>query len=334
MTAMKKSSYKTVLKKIPGVGHGARTVKHVIKRAARDDRIDLLADRQASVEQTTYQNGVDIRSLSIRIDKLNEHLETLMYNQDDIRKQLSEIKKSPKPRTRQLQASRSTPTNSVELFANNHLLDVFYTRFEDRFKDTKETKRLYKQYKDQFLKSKVDFKKYPVLDIGCGRGEFLEYMKEIGINAIGVDINTDMVERANKRGFSVAQGDAETYLEGVPVRSLGAITGFHLVEHIPFQNLLGIFTAAHTALVPGGFVLFETPNPENILVATNSFYFDPSHLKPIPPGLLAFALEVCGFKDIEIIRSYPVPAKNKDSVDSEVLKHFYGPRNYAVIGYK
>ncbi len=122
-----------------------------------------------------------------------------------------------------------------------------------------------------------------------------------------------MVERANKKGLVAWQHDALDFLEGQKPQSYGAVTGFHIVEHIPFPALLRLFTSTHRALVPDGFVVFETPNPENIIVGSCAFYMDPSHLNPIPPDLLAFALETCGFHKIEIRRMHAVD--NYDKTD-------------------
>jgi len=325
-------------KQMPLIGRGARIAKNVIKSPiyVEENRQDIkkIYKKFDGIAEDLARNGADIRSLSLRIDEISQRLETMIQKQDTIQKQLVMIDKMGHQQNGLNRTAKQTSDNNTGLFANDHLLDIFYTRFEDRFKNTAETKKLHKLYEKLFTDAKVDFNKFPVLDVGCGRGEFLEYMRELKINALGVDINTDMVERAKEQKLKVVQGDALDYLQNIEVRSLGAVTGFHLVEHIPFQALLKLLSATYISLATDGFALFETPNPENILVATNSFYFDPSHLNPLPPELLSFALEVTGFKNISIIRSYPVKIKNDKALETEVFKRFYGPRNYAVIGYK
>ena len=143
-----------------------------------------------------------------------------------------------------------------------------------------------------------------------------------------------MVERSKQKSLQAVQGDALAYLQAAESQSYGAVTGFHIVEHIPFNTLLRIFKAAHRALVKDGFVIFETPNPENLIVGSTIFYMDPSHLHPLPPVLLAFALETCGFKNIEIKRLHPDADKKTDGLDEEVANLLFGPRDYAVIAYK
>jgi hypothetical protein len=95
-----------------------------------------------------------------------------------------------------------------------------------------------------------------------------------------------------------------------------------------------IFSNALRTLVKDGFVIFETPNPENVIVGTHNFYMDPSHLHPLPPIMLAFALETCGFKNVEIKRLHPDDEHDVTGLPKEIAERFYGPRDYAVIGYK
>ncbi len=264
----------------------------------------------------------------------HEKLESLLKNQDRFNKELALVERSSELAKK---ASKSSSTKDKELFADDHLLDVFYTEFEDRFRGTESIilKRL-EEYLDDFKNAKVDFNKYPVVDIGSGRGEFLQLLNANSINAKGLDINIDMVERSKQKGLEAEQGDALEYLQAVDSQTLGAITGFHIVEHIPFNVLLRIFKSCHQALVDDGFVLFETPNPENMIVGSCAFYMDPSHLHPLPPDLLAFALETAGFRNVQIRRIHPVEHDEKDdlSLPPEFINRFYGPRDYVVLGYK
>jgi len=228
-------------------------------------------------------------------------------------------------------------SSMTDLFANDHIMDSFYTDFEDNFRGSEKTilERL-EVYLPYFKNSKINFSKNQVLDIGSGRGEFLQLLKANKIEAIGLDINLDMVERSKSKSLQAIQGDGLTHLLDVKSQTYGAITGFHIVEHIPFNVLMRIFKSAHRALISGGFVIFETPNPENIIVASSGFYTDPSHLNPIPPDLLAFALKTSGFIDVEIKRLHPVDVTPKEiaGVPEEISGRFYGPRDYAVIAYK
>jgi SAM-dependent methyltransferase len=231
----------------------------------------------------------------------------------------------------------SSPSAGKDLVADEHLLDNFYVEFEHWFRGTdEEIKERQKVYMPYFTKSKIDSKKYPAVDIGCGRGEFIQLLKDNGIRGIGLDINKVMVERTKEKGLEAAEGDALAYLRAQKTNSLMAITGFHIVEHIPFLDLVKIFDECYRTLQPGGFVIFETPNPENVIVGTCNFYSDPSHLHPLPPALLDFTLKTRGFNKTEVKRLHPMKAdiKSKDPLVAEMAERIYGPQDYSVIAYK
>lgn len=293
--------------------------------------------------QTNLRNLTrDISSISTTLSDLSandsvdkQKLTSLVESRDALQQQLILMERNLSSLKSAPAKSRSSSVNKDELFADDHILDVFYTKFEDRFRGSEKViKSRLKDYLPDFKKSVVDFRKFPVLDIGSGRGEFLELLKENDINSQGIDINIDMVKRCNDKGIKAIQGDAVEYLQKSKPRAHGAITGFHIVEHIPFAVLLRLFAAAHKSLAENGFVLFETPNPENIIVASCGFYMDPSHLNPLPPDLLAFALETVGFINVEIRRIHPVEKYEGANMPREYVSRFYGPRDYAVIGYK
>lgn len=195
-------------------------------------------------------------------------------------------------------------------------------------------------YLPYFKALKTDFSQYPVIDIGCGRGEMLKLLGKNKINALGIDLNETMVKRAEELGFSAVQADALEYLAGLEKSSVSAITGFHIVEHIPFNTLLRLFQECYRVLRPGGVMIFETPNPESIHVGSFSFYFDPSHLHPIPPEILAFAAENRGFESVEILRLHPKrddydkTTNLRDERLSELTSRFFGPQDYAIIAKK
>lgn len=224
-----------------------------------------------------------------------------------------------------------------DLVADEHLLDNFYVEFERWFRGTdeeiKERQRVYLPY---FTKSKIDSKKYPVVDIGCGRGEFVQLLRENGVRAIGLDLNKAMVEHARKKGLEAEAGDALSYLRKQKTNSLMAITGFHIVEHIPFLDLVRIFDECYRTLQPGGFVVFETPNPENVIVGSCNFYSDPSHLHPLPPAFLDFTMKTRGFNKTQIKRLHPIKAAidDKNPLVKEMAERIYGPQDYAVIAHK
>jgi 2-polyprenyl-3-methyl-5-hydroxy-6-metoxy-1,4-benzoquinol methylase len=139
------------------------------------------------------------------------------------------------------------------------------------------------------------------LDLGCGRGEWLQLMAEYGINAKGVDIDEAMLNAAKSQGLNVTLKDALDALKNQADNSIAFVTAFHLVEHLLFSQVQELVQQAHRVLVPGGVLILETPNPDNLVVASCNFYLDPSHIKPIPSLLLSFTANYAGFARTKII---------------------------------
>jgi len=146
------------------------------------------------------------------------------------------------------------------------------------------------------------------LDLGCGRGEWLELLTGQGLNVKGVDLDADMLAAAQSMSLRVMQVDAIQALHDTPDASIAVLSAFHLVEHLSFESLQKLVTQAHRVLVPGGLLIMETPNPDNLQVATSNFYLDPSHLKPIPSQLLSFVTEHAGFARSKVLGLQESPA--------------------------
>ncbi len=141
-----------------------------------------------------------------------------------------------------------------------------------------------------------------VVDVGCGRGEWLEILRDNAIPAMGVDLDDGMLERALQVGLNVKKMDCLDFLQQQEDGSLLAITGFHIAEHLPFEFLQSLVKEALRVLKPGGLLILETPNPENVSVGTCSFYMDPTHNHPLPPALLEFIPNYYGFLRTKILR--------------------------------
>lgn len=286
--------------------------------------------------ETTLRN--ETSSVKAGLEALQQELDELHDRQIEISQKLSDLQHTL--RTAAPKKQQATAPTVSDLLADDHDLDSFYIAFENKFRGTeKEIKDRQRVYLPKLRKLGVDFAKYPLLDIGCGRGEMLELLKEENINAVGLDLNENMVKRCNERGLKAVQAEALSYLQKQKSGSLGAITGFHIVEHIPFGFLLRLFEECYRVLVPGGVVIFETPNPESLHVGSFAFYYDPSHLHPIVPDVLAFAIENRGFDKSEILRLHPrgdghENDNRKDRYVKEVLSRFYMGQDYAVIGHK
>ena len=177
----------------------------------------------------------------------------------------------------------------------------------------------------------------PVLDLGCGRGEWLEILGEHGKVASGVDLNTCMVDLCRERNLPVTLADAIDHLRAMPDAGCGAITAFHFIEHLPFPVLVGFLRECRRVVQPGGVVIFETPNPYNVLVGSGYFYHDFTHQRPLPPKSTQFLVEQLGFARAEILPLHPwdesakVHGEGDKALEWRFNELFYGPQDYALI---
>ena len=138
-----------------------------------------------------------------------------------------------------------------------------------------------------------------VLDIGCGRGEFLGLLREAAIEARGVDLDADMVAYARGEGLEVEQADAVAYLQGLEDGSLGGIFAAQLVEHVPAPTLVQLLELAAAKLRPGGLFVAETINPLSPLALRN-YYADLTHAQPLVPETLELLARQAGFGNVEL----------------------------------
>jgi SAM-dependent methyltransferase len=152
-----------------------------------------------------------------------------------------------------------------------------------------------------------------VVDLGCGRGEFLLALKSAGISARGVDTNVDMVAVARERGLEVTTGDALGYVNGLADASVGGIIATQVVEHLTASYLMRLLDSSHRALRPGAPIVFETINPKCWYAFFSSYIRDLTHVHPVHPETLQYLLRASGFERVEIRYREPVP-------DSEKLK--------------
>ena len=217
-------------------------------------------------------------------------------------------------------------------------LDAMYVSFEDRYRGTRhDIKKRQEVYLPYIEEIKTQVNDFNVIDLGCGRGEWLELLSENEISANGIDNNHIQIKECQNYGLNVVESDVMDFLRMQKNESIGMITGFHLVEHLPMKILVSLLDECFRVLKSGGAVIFETPNPENVLVSCQFFYLDPTHKNPVNKLTLRFILEYRGFSSFKELLLHPFPEEfllSGSEVGKRFNEYFYGAQDYALIGYK
>ncbi|MFN2470672.1 MAG: class I SAM-dependent methyltransferase [Gaiellaceae bacterium] len=241
---------------------------------------------------------------------------------------------APAPRTAPSEAAPSAPTEAA----------FDYFAFETRMRaDRDEIRRRQRQYVEDFRERR------PVLDVGCGRGEFLALLREAGVDARGVDSDADMVAFCRGDGLEVDHEDALAYLKKLSDGELGGLFAAHFVEHLEPHTLVAFLALAAAKVRPGGRLVLETPNPVS-LVALKHYFADLTHAQPLVPETLAFLVREAGFHDLELrylnepaaeermrpveLPREPALAGAQEALDANVLRLnevIFGPQDYAVV---
>lgn len=221
------------------------------------------------------------------------------------------------------------------------LKDAAYASFENRFRgDEIQVKQQLARYVELFPKGKI-------IDLGCGRGEFLELLREKGLEAEGVDLNQEMVEYCRGKGLICHQDDLLTWLMNQPDESLGGIFSSQVIEHLPPSYLEQLIQLAYFKLSPGGRLILETVNPTSVFALVQVYFLDLSHAQPIHPLALQFLLEIHGFEQTRLIYGELPQTEQLEAVSAaseigeifnrnmdKLNKLLYSPLNYAVMGEK
>ncbi|MDP9154905.1 MAG: methyltransferase domain-containing protein [Pseudomonadota bacterium] len=226
--------------------------------------------------------------------------------------------------------------------------DDFYRALEDRFRGSRELIKSRQSVYLPLVEALANRVHKKVLDVGCGRAEWLELLGERGVPAEGLDLNEDFVAEGKRAGLAVFSADAMQYLAQQPDQSYGLISAFHVVEHLGFENLLLFLREAYRVVDDGGAILLETPNPANLVVGACNFYLDPTHERPIPSILLSFAAEFSGFErvvivpvnrgflqnNLELMPTELSGASVINKVVSSLDQNFMQAPDYAIIAFK
>lgn len=283
--------------------------------------------------------------------KLDEINGRIHFNEQQLRSELNflnyRIRKSLNSK------SRHEETSSPELVlgfnkqeSSTEQTQFDYLLFENRFRGSNDDIR------NRQLKYLPYFEnKENVIDIGCGRGEFLELLLNSNIAAKGIDMTDEMVEYCQHLGLPVVNQDAIEYLQQQNDNSIGGIFLGQVIEHIPFDSIIRLVELAWKKLMPGSYLIMETPNPQTLAIFNRSFYMDPTHEKPIHPLTIQFLTESVGFRESQILYSGRVEKEaalphvqssegsilNLEEINSSIDRLndlLFGDQDYALIARK
>lgn len=306
--------------------------------------LDLLGPRLDNVD-------ADLADLRDRVESAEADVRQLGH---EVRYALADLREAVRTQDQRLSlllAEAGRPPAGPPVAAARPLSvgDRDYVQFEDQFRGTREeVRRRLAVYLDVLAAARAGTPDRPVLDVGPGRGEWLELLRERGWRATGVDQNPAMVRDCRDRGLAVVAGDALSHLQGLPTDGLGAVTAFHVVEHLPPDLLPAFLTEIARVVAPGGVTILETPNPENLITSACDFYRDPTHVRPLHPDTLQFLAERHGLVRVRIVRlsehrlpdppelvpwHHPLAEHLNPLIEVARRRLFVAP-DYAVIGYK
>lgn len=233
--------------------------------------------------------------------------------------------------TRQKAFSSAAPAAVAISSPQSDSFDFDYARFAEKFRgkadEIRERQRMYVP----FFAGRQN-----VLDIGCGRGEFLELMREAGVRARGLDLDPESVSMCRSKGLEADTGDVFDLLTAAADGSYDGIFAAQVVEHLTPQQVPRLVKLCSQKLKSGGILALETPNPECLAIFATHFYIDPTHQRPIPPALLAFYFEEYGFGRVEVKRLSPAvnDFPSLDALPESLRDQFFGGLDYAILGWR
>ncbi|KIX13637.1 class I SAM-dependent methyltransferase [Dethiosulfatarculus sandiegensis] len=313
-------------------------------RANRDERrLDSVEDLgRALTEQNRRLEG-ELAKMQAAIDDLTRRASQGGNRQELLLARLQEIVEK--------QAEAGTVSQeTVEAVATQRSKSrgQDYLAFEDLHRGTREEiKKRQEIYLPVFRENVTD--EHPLLDIGCGRGEFLELAKEAGLKAAGVDMNPEMAAFCQEMGLEVKEADALEYLRQVPDASLGGIIASQVIEHLTLNQLMELVSLCVAKLAKGGALVAETINPQCLSTFSGAFYLDMTHQKPIHPEAARFLWSKAGLGQVDLLFLSPYPPEARlesFGADDQGLagafnrnthrlnQLLYSYQDYAVVGRK
>lgn len=310
-------------------------VEHLADRAAawRGEREQAAAEFQSRLVQycrriASYVDTKDrevsglLRRVSednaVRASELAAAMEKLTAAQRGLSESVGVLQASTRTVAREIGRLRGpddepSPREAAEAPASPAAGDVLagadaykYVSFEDAFRGSQDDVRARQQEYLQYFEGAAD-----VLDVGCGRGEFLDLLRERRIPARGIDVNAEMVERCRERGVEASRADALSHVAALPDGSLGGLFAAQVVEHLDAGYLVRLLEQAYRTLRPGSRVVLETINPASWVAFFSAYLRDVTHRQPLHPDTLSYLLRASGFVEVEVVYRSPLPAAAK-----------------------
>jgi SAM-dependent methyltransferase len=292
-------------------------------------------DRMASALSTSRAELI-LEAFDRRQESFGRRLEGLLALRDRV-EALSEEVRSLRS------ALASPPSRTVAESAARAAEDSAYVAFENRFRGSQdEVRERLAPYVERFRELA------PIVDLGCGRGEFLEVLRDAGIQGRGVESNAAQVGECRDRGLEVELGDLLGFLKALPDGSVGGIFAAQVAEHLPPAVLQATLREAHRALRPGGLLVLETVNPRSVTAFLEVYNRDLTHERPLHPETLTFLAAAAGFSDVRVEMRTPVDVASRlQAIPTEELppravavlnenleklnELLYGPQEYALF---
>ena len=284
---------------------------------------DLIRGQNTEFHAALERHGFEIQKrLWAVVDKMRAELERMIHGELRIIRQRAQIAAVAPPSSAEAGPGPS-PTDPPLAFD--------YSKFAERFRGTEEHVKTGQRFYLPYFEGCRN-----VLDIGCGRGEFLEMMRDASIPARGIDVGAESVAVCRLKGLDAETADVFPYLASIGEGTLDGIFCSQVVEHLPPQRLPELIRLAAERLARGGVIVIETPNPECLAIFATHFYLDPTHTRPVPHPLLMFYLEEYGVGLLQLRRLSPAveTMPSLRSLPDDFRGAFFDALDYAVIGRK
>lgn len=310
----------------------ARNAELAARAGAREHTEAALDAQAAELSAAAHQSAVAAAGAALA-DAMS-HSEQLHHQTlDHVGTELAKVRRELQVVSRLGSASREPAPTGEPVMVQDTVDAALYVALEDRFRGSPELIRRRQEVYLPLLADLID-DEHPVVDLGCGRGEWLRLLHDHGIAARGVDSNPAFAAEVAELGIDIELGDLVHYLRSVEEASVGAITMFHVVEHLPFAVLVEVLGHCARVIRPGGLLIAETPNATNVRVAATTFWLDPTHQRPLHPDLLRFLANYVGFAKTDGWFLNPLRddfSAAGDPADLAVL--FDGPGDFALLAW-